>query len=502
MAAMAAWGGHYGAYGGAAYGSLRDPVAPDSGGATEPNNGGIGGAGGGAVRIEATSQVTVDGVVLADGQDSPYRGGGGSGGSILINCATFGGGAGGLLSAKGGSQDHISGSGGGGRIAVHYTELGGKPGVRFSTGPGGAEVFDPLTRWFQSAYPGTVFLSDLGMLDETIDAEQFQGVRLFNDGATSWTVDSLAVSNASLRLADDGFQLTVRGDLTIGKDGTLGIGADNGQGMTRLVCGGSLILTNGGALSIHAGATNGVTDHGALVSVTNAIRIYAGSWVYPHSHNANGGSVLFRARSVAIGADSGFFATARGFLYGKGPGKGAQAGIRGGGGGYGGVGGRGATTGALGGKAYGDAASPLDPGSGSGIYYSFGGPGGGLVRVEAAGSVVNDGQIIADGGIVHTHSGGGSGGGVHIRSAAIEGYGLIRADGGNGSTLSGGGGGGRIAIITGRDRFTGEQPGTYIAYAGSADNRISVLGAAVGYLPGTNGTFHIWRPTGTVLLIR
>lgn len=62
-------------------------------------------------------------------------------------------------------------------------------------------------------------------------------------------------------------------------------------------------------------------------------------------------------------------------------------------------------------------------------------------------------------------------------------------------------GGGRIAIITRSDRFTGEQPGTYTAYAGSANGRISVLGAAVGYLPGTNGTFHVWRPRGTVLLV-
>ena len=175
---------------------------------------------------------------------------------------------------------------------------------------------------------------------------------------------------------------------------------------------------------------------------------------------------------------------------------------RGGGGGYGGVGGRGEKVGSLGGKIYGSAQSPLDPGSGSGVYRNFDGPGGGLVRIEVDNRVVNNGQIVADGGVAHFHSGGGSGGGVFIQSTSILGNGLIRANGGNGSaTYSGGGGGGRIAIITKWDRFTGEQPGTYIEYSGSENGRISVLGSTVGYLPGTNGTFHVWRPQGTLLLV-
>ena len=511
-------GGHggmgesYTAYFGAAYGFHKEPVSPGSGGGTQSNAGlgNGGGAGGGAVRVEASLSATINGTITADGENASYRGGGGSGGSIFITCNTFGGGNKGLLSARGGTQNHLSGSGGGGRIAVHYTAQDGMPRVSFVTTPGGTEAYDPLTQWFKSAYQGTLFLSDLALLTEDLTDGRFRDVRLFTDGGTSWTVDSLTVSNTSLRLADDGFQLTVNGDLNIQKEGKLGIGADDALLSARLLCGGSLVLTNGGALSIYSGVTNGVIDHGALVSVTDDIRIHASSWIYPYSHPANGGSVLFRARDVTIDANGGFFATARGFSWGEGPGKGALSGLRGGGGGYGGVGGRGANASSLGGITYGNVKSPLNPGSGSGVYYSFGGPGGGLVRIEAENRVLNNGQIIADGGIVHTHSGGGSGGGVFIESASIAGNGLIRANGGAGSEFytsgvrggSGGGGGGRIAIVTQLDRFTGEQPNTYVEYAGSANGRISVLGSTVGYLPGTNGTFYVRSFLGTQLLMR
>ena len=498
-------GASYTAYGGKEYGSKRRPVAPGSGGNTQSNheNKGGGGAGGGAVLIEASSSATVDGTINADGENASYRGGGGSGGSIFITCGTFGGGANGLLSARGGTRDHLSGSGGGGRISVQYTALEGNPQVSFLTTPGSEESWDPRTQWFKTAYPGTLFLSDLALLSEDLADGRFQDVRLFTDGGTSWTVNSLTVSNTSLRLADDGFQVTVIGDLNIQAGGALSIGADDGLLTARLTCGGSLVLTNGGALSIYSGVTNGVVDHGAHVSVSNDIQIHAGSWIYPYSHPANGGSVLFRARDVTIDEGGGFFATARGFSWGKGPGKGADGNSRGGGGGYGGAGGQGERVSSLGGKTYGNATLPLDPGSGSGVYYSFGGPGGGLVRIEADNCVLNNGEIVADGGEAHTHSGGGSGGGVFIESASIVGNGLIQANGGSGTAIySGGGGGGRIAIITQRDRFSGEESGTYTEYGGSENGRISVLGSLVGKEPGTDGTFHIHSLLGTVILIR
>ena len=89
-----------------------------------------GGCGGGAVKIEATGAVIVNGSILADGQNvSCYGSTGdnheqaGSGGSINISCRTFSGA--GTLSANGGGgenpfQNIPAHPAGGGMIAVHY----------------------------------------------------------------------------------------------------------------------------------------------------------------------------------------------------------------------------------------------------------------------------------------------------------------------------------------------------------------------------------------------
>ena len=87
----------------------------------------LGGAGGGIVKLEATSRVEIDGDVFCDGGDaSGYRGGGGAGGSLYISTPVFQGQ--GRLLARGGSvpkEEHNGGGGGGGggRIAVWYKQL-------------------------------------------------------------------------------------------------------------------------------------------------------------------------------------------------------------------------------------------------------------------------------------------------------------------------------------------------------------------------------------------
>jgi hypothetical protein len=114
-------GGHGGAgadgssgLGGPIYGVTNAPLNPGSGG-----GGHTSGHGGGAVRIEASGTVTIDGAVNASGNNGWY-GGGGSGGAIFINCKTFQGAASGELRADGGNATASANSagGGGGRIAV------------------------------------------------------------------------------------------------------------------------------------------------------------------------------------------------------------------------------------------------------------------------------------------------------------------------------------------------------------------------------------------------
>ena len=98
---------------------------------TEPysntiSRGGMGGIGGGALRIYSR-RIVVDGEMSADGQDSPTGGGrsgcgGGSGGSIWITCDELDGF--GSIHVRGGSgSSGVAGGGAGGRIAVHYRDI-------------------------------------------------------------------------------------------------------------------------------------------------------------------------------------------------------------------------------------------------------------------------------------------------------------------------------------------------------------------------------------------
>jgi hypothetical protein len=100
--------------GGQIYGMTNAPIAPGSGG-----GGNLAGHGGGAVRIDASGAVTIDGTIDASGGNSREHGGGGSGGGIFISSRTFDGAASGVLRADGGDGVYgRSGGGGGGRIAV------------------------------------------------------------------------------------------------------------------------------------------------------------------------------------------------------------------------------------------------------------------------------------------------------------------------------------------------------------------------------------------------
>ena len=105
--------------GGGTYGNTNAPINVGSGGGGAWT--GIGGAGGGAIRIEAAGNATVDGSITADGGNGSAGGGGGSGGSILLICDRLYGDTNGLLSAEGGQYNSSAWSAGGGRIAVWHS---------------------------------------------------------------------------------------------------------------------------------------------------------------------------------------------------------------------------------------------------------------------------------------------------------------------------------------------------------------------------------------------
>ena len=180
--------------GGETYGSAADPVSPGSGGSEWKYAGWVGGAGGGAVRIESTGTVVVDGWIIADGANALRYSGGGSGGGIWISCRQFGG-TGGLIRANGGARGDEGGGGGGGRIAVDYTSLTGTPMVRFETReapctiPRGHVAARWPTHWLSGH--GTLWFPDSQLVSATLD--RFDGMLLLAD-ATGWPPDSLTVS--------------------------------------------------------------------------------------------------------------------------------------------------------------------------------------------------------------------------------------------------------------------------------------------------------------------
>jgi hypothetical protein len=112
--------------GGGTYGSSNAPITAGSGGASF--NGTItyrAGGGGGAVRLDIATDATVNGTIIANGDQAIYAGGGGAGGSIFLACQSFSGGSSAALKAEGGTSIPYNpapvnqgGGGGGGRIAV------------------------------------------------------------------------------------------------------------------------------------------------------------------------------------------------------------------------------------------------------------------------------------------------------------------------------------------------------------------------------------------------
>lgn len=565
--------GGLGAYGGGndpgpagpTYGAADDPADPGSGGGgtvaytTTPGK-----PGGGAVRIVASGTVTVNGTITASAQrDHGDLCGSGSGGSIFISCRRFAGTNGWILAqggGKGGTYWAYGGSGGGGRIAIWYdtaeqaqANITDAPkNVYISAGGGFYVNGGAYASRDTMGQPGTVYLSDASFYPSS---NSLHGGVVTIPGFTSWTVGGLVLSNEASGFPA-GFRLTVSNDLVVrgaggglqltnsvlsvgrdfivdanyygysriygGPDARLSIGRDlvvrqrelafiaassNGD---AIGIGRDCVVTNGGVLRIMAAATNGVSPaYGALADAGGDIVIAASSWILPHSHPTNGGSVLFRTGNVRIlGTNAGFNAFGLGFrgaVLGSWPAAGPGAGAVYAGGGYGGRGGYINNGRGLGGATYGDSNAPIHAGSGGGPWVNTAGPnggsGGGAVRIEARQAVTVNGEINADGvngsGNVNGSSAGGSGGGIYIRCKVFEGsaLGYVHANGGSGQTNnnSGGGGGGRVAIWRMRDSYEGS---------------VSASGGVVGSVAYTNsglaGTV-VWGvipPPATIIAIR
>jgi len=207
-----------------------------------------------------------------------------------------------------------------------------------------------------------------------------------------------------------------------------------------------LTMRNGSSMYI---ATS--TSFGNLVIASNA-------WVF-----ATNTSPSISAGNVTVQA--GGFLVADGF--GSGPGLGSGGGhilpqapfYSGSGGGHGGYGANGYTNSVVGGAAYDSPSSPSTLGSGGGTEapFSFGGAGGGIIRMTLTGVLQVDGTLSANGGPgTGIGGGGGSGGAINVSCTGLIGAGTIAANGGNGAAnIGGGGGGGMIYLSFNTNIFSG-----------------------------------------------
>lgn len=188
------WGGANPSGRGGAYDSINSPILAGSAGGSYGNASSTpGGAGGGALRLNITGVLTINGRISADGRDGAPNSGGGAGGALWINAGTLAGS--GRITANGGAGLVNAGGGGGGRIYLTYQSPSQFDGSVLAVGgngvvPGGA---------------GTIFMmpsgANLGQL--FIDNGGLTG--------TNTPFSSAYSSQGSLPLSD----LTVRGGATL-----------------------------------------------------------------------------------------------------------------------------------------------------------------------------------------------------------------------------------------------------------------------------------------------
>jgi RHS repeat-associated protein len=406
-----AWGtighgaGHGGAGGGQAvgyglaYGSADEPVDLGSAGGGL-QDGGLGGAGGGAIRLQVTGTLALDGRISADATAPTvaWYPGGGAGGSIWVTAGRLAGS--GTLQANGsaGGLHSTGGGGGGGRIAVYYGADGGFTGFVRATTAGAAGG--------AAAAPGTIAF----FCTATAKPHLYVYQRFAIPDGSRRSYHGITTDNGATLTLGGGSEISVDGQITVTGASTLVCGSRNGTGRV------------------------------------------AGEW--------RGEGVSIQAGGVTVETCAAISADGQGYqpvaaAPGNGPGGGWGAlGTIGHGAGPGGVGGGQAVGYGL---AYGSADEPVDLGSAGGGLQDggLGGAGGGAIRLQVTGTLTLAGRISANATAATGawYPGGGAGGSIWITAGRLAGSGTLQANGSAGGLYStgGGGGGGRIAVYYGID---------------------------------------------------
>lgn len=220
---------------------------------------------------------------------------------------------------------------------------------------------------------------------------------------------------------------------------------------------------------------------GALAITAGNLIVHPGASITHAAGTANVvGAVFIDIQSGNADIVGSINADFKGYATANGPGRGSMSNSGSGHGGTGGIG-----NGAYGtaGGAYDSITDPSQLGSGSNLSVVTV-SGGGLVKLNVAGTLNLTGSISANGSDGQQYGafnagGGGSGGTVKIVAGLLMGNGVVSANGGNtivggAGYWGGGGGGGRIAVYFGTDSSTI----SFRAYGGNAGQFGSFIGDA------------------------
>ena len=403
--------------GGSTYGSPYQPIDLGSGGGD--CQGEIGGGGGGAMFLEVSDTLTVDGEIVSNGEESVYPAGSGSGGSIYIVTEELIGT--GYIYANGG--DSGGAAGGGGRIAIYYSINDFPEENIYTYGGDGSNEFNGGT--------GTIFLkssSESGG-DLVIRSGEVPTGATTSFKKLETALERLEILNLSHVYIEDTLNNFTANEIYI----------DNS------------ILETEGEVTINS--TQIFSYKSSLVVPSQVYVNINGGNIFLNDDSSFNGNFNIISDSLIIDNTSTISARGKGYLGDEGPGAGDMAS----GGGYGGLGGgdyigEDLSVYGIKGSTYGNQENPVDFGSGGGSYRGIGGSGGGFIKIENSGNLTVEGSISSNGNGgspppngIHYYGGGGAGGTIHISTDVLLGSGTISADGG-GIDRSCGGGGGRIAV--------------------------------------------------------
>jgi len=474
------------ASGGAAYGSVTEPVHIGSGGGYD---GGGDYYAGGAVKIIVGGTATIDGTISADGQNA-YSGdsGGASGGSIWLDAGTMAGTA--TITAAGGNGYIRAGGGSGGRIAI-YSDAGSTSGWTI-TAYGGA-MGTSTTVGYSDGAAGTVYTKGTGATNGDLK------IIASNEGRHNYTdilgaaelYDNFTLQQGALLTIPTGKKLSLDAAATFTMGGThtpifrVESGGEFDPQKTSLTFD-NLHFEHYGTVStvddftidnatysgydtgtFSAGISDLTLGNSAVyrqygtnpITYGNLTLLSGGLFTHGDNSSSKANVVSISAANVDIKSGSEINVDYLGYDGGQGPGVGTVD--YGGGGGHGGKGGDYTNYGHLGGPTNDSATEPSDLGSGAQKVTSDDrGSGGGAVKIVATGTITVDGTITADGRVgASSVSAGGAGGSVWLDAGTIDGTGAITAEGGPAASASGGGGGGRVAV-----HYTNESGDLDIAY--------------------------------------